>query len=348
MKHSTEAIPKKDEPTEAFASKYKNAIIFLGALMLVSVVLVLLYLALKRELCNCNEKKKQQKDDEEGLYTDNERDEDGESVKEYIPMIEQNSREELFSHSVESHPPDIVIEPAYTESNFKPVKSSNKKDSFFKFKKNNKKSVENYNRVRFAASENSVLIQANGVADDDSIHSHLGVSNGYGSLKRANSMESFVSATSIATNLIEEFGDEVRVGRVQVQIEYEPQTWTLTLGVKQCDGLISKSKEIMYWQVHITLMPFKKSRFKTQYKSTQTPVYNQTFKIENIAAQSLSQLSARYRVYGRQGRAGRKRIAGETDVELTNLIDLKDHTIKDWRLLNHKGRPAVSKKESLV
>ena len=70
MKHSTEAIPKKDEPTEAFASKYKNASIFLGALMLVSVVLVLLYLALKRELCNFHEKKKQQKDDEEGLYTE--------------------------------------------------------------------------------------------------------------------------------------------------------------------------------------------------------------------------------------------------------------------------------------
>ena len=95
--------------------------------MLVSVVLVLLYLALKRELCNCNEKKKQQKDDEEGLYTDNERDEDDESVKEHIPMIEQNSREELFSHSVESHPQDIVIEPAYTESSFKQLKIYNKK-----------------------------------------------------------------------------------------------------------------------------------------------------------------------------------------------------------------------------
>ena len=153
-------------------------------------------------------------------------------------------------------------------------------------------------------------------------------------LKRSDSLESFMSAMSSATTAnVQEFGaDEVSAGKLQITIDYEPKRWHLVVGAKQGEGLVALNKEaIMYWQVHITLLPFKKHRFKTKYKRSSTPIFNATYEIDNIASQALPQLALRFRVYGRAGLTGKKKLAGEVEVELSDIMTAEDHRIKEWK-----------------
>jgi len=330
----------------AFVDKYKSALIFLGCILIISIILVLIYQALKREMCNCMTGSSKRSEDEESLYTGDERDDDNNSFKDHMMMVERlnnlNNKPAPLSPTSEQLKPIGSKESLLTESNFKPT---NKKRDFIKFtlkkvKGKSKKQNNNSNgRVRFANSENACLVETE--------------NNKYGStlrpLKRADSMESFESGVSTITSTVEEFGDELSPSRLQVFIKYDPKTWLLVMGAKQGDCLISTQKEKMYWQVHVTLMPFKKHKFKTRYKSTSTPVFNQNYNIENVPAQSLAQMSVRYRVYGKMGHSGRKKMAGETEVELTHILKMKDHLIKDWRVLRrHSDQYVEHRKESLV
>ena len=90
----------------------------------------------------------------------------------------------------------------------------------------------------------------------------------------------------------------------------------------------------------MTLLPFKRQRRKTRYKSTTTPIFNEEFVLEEIAKQALCQMSVRYRVYGRYGRTGRKRLAGQCEVELGTLIYKQDNMLYEWMTL-HKGGGCV-------
>lgn len=191
-------------------------------------------------------------------------------------------------------------------------------------------------RVRFEESppnEQTSLIESQ--------HNSYGNHNHYGielaPLRRSDSMESFMSGLSSVTTNAEEFGDELSPSRLQIFTQYNPKKWMLTIGCKQAECLITTEKQTMYWQVHMTLLPFKKHRFKTRYKSTSTPVFNQTFDVDNIAKQALTQMSVRYRVYGRTGRTGRKKLAGEAEVELGCLIHKQDNLIKEWRILKRQN-----------
>ena len=180
------------------------------------------------------------------------------------------------------------------------------------------------------------------ISSEGTITSDYGSTTNSLPIHRSDSMESFMSAVSAATtNNIDEFGDELSPSRVQVFLHYDPKLWTLTVGVKQADCLISTTGSRMFWQAHMTVLPFKKHRFKTKYKSSSTPIFNQNFEVENIAQQALPQLSVRYRIYGRTGRGGRKKLAGETEVELSHISQMEDMLIKDWRVLRRKGGPFV-------
>jgi len=302
--------------------KYRGAIIFLSFILLITVVLIVLYLMLEKGFaCCCCCKKK--KDEEESLYTDAEHDD--EEALESQPLVDddgllppEDSTIEEGEQAVEAGEeavPEIIV----TEGHFVPEKKSKRKQITGMFKKMKR----GKGKVRFSPSSEqiSVLSSEGTISTSD----YGSTNNSLHPLHRTDSMESFMSGiSSVTMNNLDEFGDELSPSRVQVFVHYDSKLWT-----------------------HITLLPFKKHRFKTKYKSSSTPIFNQNYEVENIAQQALTQLSVRYRIYGRSGRGGRKKLAGETEVELSAITQMEDMIIKDWRVLRRRGGPFV-KHESEV
>ncbi|XP_066935470.1 uncharacterized protein [Clytia hemisphaerica] len=318
--------------------KYKGAIIFLFVILFITILLVTLYLMLKKGFCCCCCNK--EKEDEESLYTDLEHDEEDDEMEGHIPppngeLLHSGEHhlepEERAVEEQEHHIPEIIV----TEGHFVPEKKSKKKQLSGMLKRMR----PGKGKVRFSPSSEQISMIS---SEGSTITSDYGSTTNSLPIHRSDSMESFMSAVSAATtNNIDEFGDELSPSRLQVFLHYDPKLWTLTVGVKQADCLVSTTGSAMYWQAHVTILPFKKHRFKTKYKSTSTPIFNQNYEVENIAQQALSQLSVRYRIYGRPGRGGRKKLAGETEVELSHITQMEDMIIKDWRVLRRKGGPFI-------
>ncbi len=245
-------------------------------------------------------------------------------------VMDEVTLNEEEKYEGENSVPEIVV----TETSFTPEKS--KRGSSFKsvFKKITKP----IGKVRFG-----------GVTSKSSVESYplVGSSDdGYGTLtaaKRSDSMESFLSGISVVSENIEEFGEEVSPGRLQTYLEYDKSHWIVKVGIKQVQCLIHTGSEKIYWQVHATLLPFKKHRFKTKYKSTSTPVFNQTFEVEDVAEQALGQIAFRFRVYGKIGRAGKKKLAGETTIPLSCLKGGQG-PLTEWNILKRKQQKMASDK----
>ena len=236
-------------------------------------------------MCNCFGDKKED-EDEEGLYTDSERDNDDELNNMEEGVLSPLDDDDL-PPAVDDLPPNDIPDVVVTMSAFEPERKSKRKQFKSMFKKKKNKATEN-GHVRFDASAS----ETTSLVSESPQSSNYGI--GLMPLKRSDSMESFMSGISSVTTNAEEFGEELSPARLQVFIQYDSKRWSLTAGAKQADCLITTNKETMYWQVHMTLCPFKKKRFKTRYKSSATPVFNQTFEIENIALQALPQLSLRF------------------------------------------------------
>ena len=92
--------------------------------------------------------------------------------------------------------------------------------------------------------------------------------------------------------------------------------------------------------------PTMMKKRQTKYKRSSNPVFNQAFEVKRIGKSVLSDMSARYRVYGRFGQAGRKRLAGEVHVDLANLTKQPGNTILEWRTLR-SSRNRLVRRESL-
>ena len=119
------------------------------------------------------------------------------------------------------------------------------------------------------------------------------------------------------------------------KVSCDPKSWLLRVGVKQIDcSLSSMSQDFrVYWQVHMTLLPFKRQRLKTKYKRSSNPLFNQAFEVKMIEKSVLNQVSVRYRLYGRLGRAGRKRLAGQVVVDLASLTQSPNNFLLEWKSL---------------
>ena len=147
---------------------------------------------------------------------------------------------------------------------------------------------------------------------------------------KSRSMESIISAAGFGSEL---FSDTVSTCRLQINIKYDPDKWTLTIGCRQAECVLNTVEHTSYWKVHMTMLPFKKQRFKTQTRTSLTPIFNQSFTINNIAKQVLPQMSIRYRLYGRTSESGTKKMAGELIVGLGPLFDYENYEIEEWRTL---------------
>ena len=97
----------------------------------------------------------------------------------------------------------------------------------------------------------------------------------------------------------------------------------------------------------MTLLPHRIERRKTKYKSTQTPVFNQFFDIREVPKAALAQMGVRYRLYGRFKRVGRKKVVGEVEVPLGELLYKANNIIDGewWTLKN--SLPRMSSRSSL-
>jgi len=154
------------------------------------------------------------------------------------------------------------------------------------------------------------------------------------------SIDSFMSDQSAMSNntFAPELYNDQKPTRIQVYLKYNQRSWLLTVGVKQAECSMSSvdRRRRIYWQVHMTLFPYKRHRHKTSYKTSLTPIFNQSFDIEEIATHALSQMSVRYRMYGRIGLTGRKQLAGEVEVELGCIMESQDNIVKEWKSLKKR------------
>ena len=146
------------------------------------------------------------------------------------------------------------------------------------------------------------------------------------------------SRMSVMSENIEEFGDEVSLGRLQTSLRYDEEKWTVIVGAKQGDGFIYNGREKIYWQVHIAILPHKRSRFRTKFKPTRTPVFKQYFEVEEIPKAALPQIGVRFRVYGRAGKTGVRKLAGEFELSLDCLTESYDEEIIAWHHLKRRKR----------
>jgi len=169
--------------------------------------------------------------------------------------------------------------------------------------------------------------------DNDCVESRDRLSSSY-------SIDSFMSDSSAVSNntFAPELYNEAKPTRIQIYLKYNQRSWLLTVGVKQAECSLTSvdRRRRIFWQVHMTLFPYKRHRHKTSYKSSLTPIFNQSFDIEEIATHALTQMSVRYRMYGRIGLTGRKKLAGEVEVELGCLIEQQDYIVKEWRSLKKR------------
>lgn len=318
---------------QGISTQIKAAVIFLIILALIVGILVGVYYALKKELCCCAIQKKEH--DEESML-DDEAEEQQEQLTE-DNSVPANGEIKNFDTLEETENPKeetvidndtVVGKPIVTESSFVAEKPPKRPSSI---KSIIKKIAKPIGKVRFGGVSSKHSDDVLLLPSDE---------QGYGSLQKSDSMESFLSGISVVSENIEEFGSEVSPGRLQTTLEYDKKNWTLLVGVKQADCLLHTGKDKMYWQVHVTFLPFKKHRFKTKYKSTSTPIFNQIFEVEEIAEQALSQLAIRFRVYGKIGRTGKKKLAGETAVELDCMQGIQKK-LTDWRILKRKKSEIV-------
>lgn len=309
------------------STKIKAAVVFLIILVVIVGVLVGVYYALKKELCCCTIRKKEE--DEESMIDDETKEE-----KESEAVVKTDDAAVATDVTIEAEPikedsmfenKTVLNEPTVTESSFVAVTEKPPKQSS-SFKSVLKKIAKPIGKVRFGGVSSKP-------AEDFPLQ--LTDEQSYGSLQRSDSMESFLSGVSVVSENIEEFGSDVSPGRLQTTLQYNKRNWTLYVGVKQADCLLHTGKEKIYWQVHVTFLPFKKHRFKTKYKSSSTPIFNQVFEVEEIAEQALSQLAVRFRVYGRVGKTGKKKLAGEAVVNL-DYMQGAQKKLTDWRILRRK------------
>lgn len=292
-------------------------------------ILVGIYFILKKDLCGCaNPKKKddaaEETEEESELDEDIKENASQENEENLLIEDQESAKKDFFEEGdeAENQVPDIVItKTSFTAGKLK--KSSSLKSVF-------KRITKPIGKVRFGgvSSKSGVeqypLVGSNG--------------EGYGSLhpmQRSDSMESFLSGISVVSENIEEFGEELSPGRLQTTLEYDKREWKVIVGVKQAECLIHTGSEKIYWQVHVTFLPFKKHRFKTKYKSTATPIFNQTFEVEDVAEQALGQIAIRFRVYGKVGRTGKKKLAGETEINLSCLKSATSRLL-EWNTLKRK------------
>ena len=142
-----------------------------------------------------------------------------------------------------------------------------------------------------------------------------------------------VSTASMIANFDPILANRVSSARIQIHLNYDVKSWLLRVGVKQIECFLDQMFQDLrvYWQVHMTLLPFKRQRLKTKYKRSSNPLFNQAFEVRMIERSVLNQISVRYRLYGRFGRAGRKRLAGEMIVELASLIKKPNNFLLEWR-----------------
>ena len=147
---------------------------------------------------------------------------------------------------------------------------------------------------------------------------------------QSRSMESILSAISHGT---ETFGEDLSTCSLHIYAKYNPDTWVLSVGCRQAECSLTTEEKTSYWKVHITLLPFKKRKFKTATKPSLSPAFNQTFEVHNIARPVLAQISVRYRLYGRISKTGPKKMAGEINVSLAPILYDDDYEINEWREL---------------
>eukprot|EP00112_Aurelia_sp_Birch-Aquarium-sp1_P026637 Seg959.2 transcript_id=Seg959.2/GoldUCD/mRNA.D3Y31 product=Synaptotagmin-14 protein_id=Seg959.2/GoldUCD/D3Y31 len=351
-------ISTSKQNVQDFSSKFKIPIIFLVTLLAVTGLLLALYFALKKDIFSCDNSKKDEEEQEDEpevnqhsckyeklhendkildeeeilerffaeeddqLFLDESNKEQGQkdivNNGSGIAALELQaiSEEELLDH--ENNEEEIII----TKSSFVPEKTKNSSSLKSVFKKIKRPTM----KVKFGSGKSTSSTEDYPLCKKNDNYAHLTVSG------MADSRMSVVSEN------IEEFGDEVSLGRLQTSLRYDEEKWTVIVGAKQGDGFIYKGREKIYWQVHIAILPHKRSRFRTKFKPTRTPVFKQYFEVEEIPKAALPQIGVRFRVYGRAGKTGVRKLAGEFELSLDCLQESYDEEIIDWHHLKRRKR----------
>ena len=130
-------------------------------------------------------------------------------------------------------------------------------------------------------------------------------------------------------------------GRLQISASYAPTAQKLAVTVVRAEDIPTKQRGgSATVQVHVVLLPSKRQRKKTKWKSSSNPNFHESFTFDRVSSSEVHDCSLRFRLYGHE-RIGRHKMIGELNVGLTEL-DLDGEGTSIWRTLTPRNALTVS------
>ena len=337
--------------------KFKSPIIFLSALVAVVGFLVALYCALKRDVFKCQDSRQDEEDGQENCILNHEKRTENFEAEESLSNIDQFYAEDLNGDNVIGRRTEdcAATEAVIDYGNIELMTLSNRTEE--------KSLLVTHDSLQQATDYDCSADDLLSLPEENVTTSYFLTnskrrspfkkvwnkinrprnSQGYASKKQGlyDTKDIGTSESSWGSSFFpptEEISNGAPRGRLQVSAKYKEEEMELEIGVRQGSGFLLQGESKPYWQVCVAVLPHKRNRFKTKYRGTSTPVFKETFSVEEIPLQILEQLGVRFRIYGKLGKTGMKRFYGEVIVNLdciednekifVNWYDVKDRSQK--------------------
>lgn len=130
----------------------------------------------------------------------------------------------------------------------------------------------------------------------------------------------------------------INAGRVRVAISYSPSSDKLEVTIVRVEDIpehIVRRERATMVEVHVALFP-RKQRFKTRAKPDRNAIFNETFTIRRLSQEAVFNCLLRIRLYGRV--KGKDNFLGEATYSLKDL-DINDIDTNLW--LTFAPRPGL-------
>ncbi len=122
-------------------------------------------------------------------------------------------------------------------------------------------------------------------------------------------------------------------GRLLMETTFSPVAKKMTISVVRAADIPGPDRGgTPMVQVHLTILPNRKFKFRTRQKPAESPVFNEKFVLYPVTLEMLQEMSMRVRLYGRKKFS--TKILGELEILMTEIdlhSDLSDEPM--WKTL---------------
>lgn len=129
-------------------------------------------------------------------------------------------------------------------------------------------------------------------------------------------------------------------GRLLLETTFSPVAKKMTISVVRAADIPGPDRGgTPTVQVHLTVLPNRKFKFRTKPKPAESPVFNEKFHIYPVSVEALEEMSMRVRLYGKSRFS--KKVLGELEILFTEVdlhSDLSDEPM--WKTLLPYGMAA--------